>query len=480
MPISIATLIRDPELDLRLRVGHGQALNEGIDWAAATEMAVPKPFLTGGELVLTTGMRLRSVRACRTFVRSVKEAGSRGIGFGSGFTHERIPEALLDEARRAEIPVIEVPVRIPFAVIAKKVANANAADKVELLEAQYRRREKFVELLMGDGGLESMLAALGRETGAHVAVSVNGELVSGSLEIDDPDIASWDALPIALGPAGQATLHASRPRTDDELINTSRTLVGLHLAQAARRRRDERVQAGQVLDDLIAGRLEPDVVGPRLESIGLESAGTYRMLVVDGTGPRRADLAAMPMPSSLHGTVATVLDGRLTVLLDIRDVQPQRAAEALIAATRAAGIPAQLGIGGPYPGTAALRWSWFEALDALSRLESDRVIGEAPRLSIASLILGASDAPIAELAEELVGPLEAHDQLHGTRLVETLDAFLANSGASNDIATALGTHRNTVRYRIDQITKITGLDPRVTADAVQLSLARTARRLTER
>ncbi|WP_192497217.1 PucR family transcriptional regulator [Gulosibacter chungangensis] len=480
MPISIAELIRDPELSLRLRAGHGQSLNARIEWAAATEMAVPKPFLTGGELVLTTGMRLRSVRACRNFVRSVAEAGSHGIGFGSGFTHEHIPEALLDEARRAELPVIEVPVRIPFALIAKKVANANAAEKVEQVEAQYRRRERFVELLLSDGGLEAMLAALGRETGAHVAVSVNGELISGSLEIEDPKIESWDALPIALGPAGQATLHASRPRTDDELINTSRTLVGLHLAQDARRRRDERVQAGQVLDDLIAGRLEADVVVPRLESIGLQSSGTYRMLVVTGTGPRRTDLAAMPLPSSLHGSVATVLDDRLTVLLDIHDVTPQRAAEALVAATRAAGIPAKVGIGGPYPGTAALRWSWFEALDALNRLERDRVIGEAPRLSIASLILGASNAPIAELAEELLGPLEVHDKEHGTSLVETLDAFLANSGASNDVATALGTHRNTVRYRIDQIAKITGLDPRITADAVQLSLARTARRLTER
>lgn len=480
MPISIAELIGDRELDLHLRVGHGEALTARIDWAAATEMAVPKPFLTGGELVLTTGMRLRSVRACRNFVRSVAEAGSRGIGFGSGFTHDRIPEALLDEARRVELPVVEVPVHISFAVIAKKVANANAAEQVEQVEAQYRRRERFVELLMGDGGLESMLAALGRETGAHVAVSVNGELVSGSLEIDDPRIDSWDALPIALGPAGQATLHASRPRTDDELIYTTRTLVGLHLAQAARRRRDERIQAGQVLGDLIAGRLDTEVVGPRLESIGLESSAAYRMLVVSGTGPRRSDLAAMPLPASLRNAVGTVLEGRLAVLLDIRDVPPPRAAEAILAATRAAGIPAQVGIGGAYPGTAALRWSWFEALDALSRLDGDRVIGEAPRLSIASLILGASDAPVAELAEELVGPLETHDREHGTRLVETLDAYLANSGASNDIASALGTHRNTVRYRIDQITKLTGLNPRITADAVQLSLARTARRLTER
>ncbi|MGO1544125.1 MAG: PucR family transcriptional regulator [Gulosibacter sp.] len=479
MPISIAELVRDPELGLRIRVGHGSVLNDRLDWAATTEMPDPGPFLTGGELVLTTGMRLRSVRACRNFVRAVAAAGSRGIGFGSGFTHEQIPEALLDEARRAGIPVLEVPVQVSFALVVKRVAYANASDRVEKVEAQYRRRERLVALLMGDGGLESMLATLGRETGAHVAVSVNGELISGSLEIDDPQITGWDALPIALGPAGQATLHVSRPRNDDELLTTSRTLVGLHLAQTARRRRDAREQAGQVIGDLIAGRLAPEVVTPRLESIGLEPGGTFRMLVVTGTGQRRADLAAMQLPSSLRDTVATVLDDRLTVLLDARDVAPQVAAEALIVATRAAGIPARVGIGGPYPATSALRWSWYEALDALDRLATDEVIGEAPRLSIAALILGAADAPIADLAEELLGPLERHDREHGTQLVATLDAFLANSGAANEVAQVLGTHRNTVRYRIDQVASITGLDPRITADAVQLSLARAARRLTE-
>lgn len=480
MSISIAKLLQDPTLGLRLRTGHGPVLQQRLEWAAATEFADPGPFLTGGELVLTTGMRLRSVRACRTFVDAVSRSGSRGIGFGVGFTHERIPEALLDEARRAEIPVLEVPVAVTFAMVAKRVAEANASERVERVESQYRRRERLVELLMGDGGLESMLRALGRETGAHVAVSVNGELLSGSLEIDDPRITGWDALPIALGPAGQATLHASRPRRDDELLSASRTLVGLHLAQSSRRMRDVRMQAGQVLDDLISGRLAPEVVGSRLESIGLAPKRNYRMLVVSGSGPRRGDLAAVPLPASLADTVATVLDRRLAVLVDAAGPEPKVAAEALIAATRAAGIPARVGIGGPYPGTQSLRWSWFEARDALDRLGEGEEIGEAPRLSIAALILGASDAPVAELAEEIVGPIEQHDREHGTSLVATLDAYLANSGAAGEVAARLGTHRNTVRYRIEQIAQITGFDPRVIPDAVQLSLARTARRLTRR
>ena len=77
----------------------------------------------------------------------------------------------------------------------------------------------------------------------------------------------------------------------------------------------------------------------------------------------------------------------------------------------------------------------------------------------------------------MLEPLERADAEHGSQLIETLDAVLGYSGAIGEVAAKLGTHRNTVRYRIEQIQRLTGLDPRSTPDAVQLTLARTARRL---
>ena len=57
------------------------------------------------------------------------------------------------------------------------------------------------------------------------------------------------------------------------------------------------------------------------------------------------------------------------------------------------------------------------------------------------------------------------------------DACLAPSGQIAQVADELGTHRNTVRYRLDQIAAISGLDPRIMAEGVQLWLAGAARRL---
>jgi purine catabolism regulator len=48
------------------------------------------------------------------------------------------------------------------------------------------------------------------------------------------------------------------------------------------------------------------------------------------------------------------------------------------------------------------------------------------------------------------------------------------------VAEELTLHRNTVRYRLAQITELTGYDPAVTADRVQLWLALAVARLSAR
>ena len=84
-----------------------------INWVAVTELEDPQRFLNGGELVLTTGMRLRSAPEQRRFVRQVQRAGAVGIGFGTGLTHDDVPPALIAEANRWGLPVVQVPYETP-------------------------------------------------------------------------------------------------------------------------------------------------------------------------------------------------------------------------------------------------------------------------------------------------------------------------------------------------------------------------------
>ena len=489
MPATIAQLLGEPGLGLRLVSGTPAALARQIEWATATEVLDPTPFLTGAQLVLTTGLRMRSARSQRAFVASVVEAGSVGLMFGVGFTHEEVPPAVVEAAAAADLPIVEVSYETPFSAITRLISDTLADEQFAALETHQLHVQQLMTSLLGDGGLEGLVAQLERLTGAHVAVTRYGEVLAGSFDVEaDPDdgapAVTWDAFPVAVTTTTYATLHVSQPRANEQLLSVARSLVGLQLAQDARRIRQSRTTAGQVIQDLVQGRLAPEDAAIRLGSIGHPEGGRTRVLAVEAVAPandalaraRAKEVLALPLPHSLDRVAAAIVHDRLIVLLPARE-PARESAEAIVGLARAADLAVRVGIGDAYPAPRNLRWSYFEALDSLAQLDAGEEIGERSRLSISSLILASHDAPVHELAEELLAPLDTSDRDSGTSLVATLDAYLRRSGAVAEVADELGTHRNTVRYRIDQITELTGLDPRVTADAVQLWLALAARRI---
>ena len=56
-------------------------------------------------------------------------------------------------------------------------------------------------------------------------------------------------------------------------------------------------------------------------------------------------------------------------------------------------------------------------------------------------------------------------------LFDTLKKFFDNNLSITKTAKALYVHRNTLLYRLENIKKITGLDPKIIDDAIQLRLA---------
>ena len=119
MALSLADLLGTPGLHLKNLGSVRTPLTSAIDWVAVTELENPQGFLSGGELVLTTGARQGTADAQRSFVRQIKQAGAVGIGFGIGFEHDSVPAALLAEANRWAVPVVEVPYSTPFIAIGK-------------------------------------------------------------------------------------------------------------------------------------------------------------------------------------------------------------------------------------------------------------------------------------------------------------------------------------------------------------------------
>jgi sugar diacid utilization regulator len=95
------------------------------------------------------------------------------------------------------------------------------------------------------------------------------------------------------------------------------------------------------------------------------------------------------------------------------------------------------------------------------------------------LLPAMSDDP-AELERfytDTIAPLVAYDEQYGTELVLTLEAFLANDGSMAATHQQLFTHRHTIRYRLERVKELTGLDVNSTDGRERLGLGLKAMRV---
>src|SRR5512135_96358 len=96
------------ELGFNVAAGADAAAEREIRWVHITELVDPTPWLSGGELLLTTGIPLDGAERQRKFIRQLRDAGVAGLGFGTGFSHAKVPKALVAEADALGFPVFEV------------------------------------------------------------------------------------------------------------------------------------------------------------------------------------------------------------------------------------------------------------------------------------------------------------------------------------------------------------------------------------
>ncbi|PPB49024.1 PucR family transcriptional regulator [Arthrobacter pityocampae] len=527
MAITLADLLSDPALGL-VGEGRSEPPAQPIQWVAVTELEDPRPFLNGAEVVLTTGVRLKTGAAQRAFVRRAHDAGALAIGFGVGLTHRRIPAALLAEADAVGLPAFRVPYEVPFIAIGKTVADALSADHYAGLEDLLEGHAVLASALLGAGGLSALLGELARMLGSDVALFQYGACIArasrpgppapaprtaptasslpastlpasaptgdapagGALPTsalpasaptgDAPTVdtptgdagpVSWHRLPVATGLKDRCTLAIAEPYGRSAVVDYAQSLISVELTNRARNRTGARTAAGQLLEDVVRGTLSGAEAAVRLASSGIDTTLRHSVLIVDVASGQRRALRTLPLPDGWDDGATGLVDDRLVLVLPA-GATPDPAG--LSRYLHGAGLTARIGVGGTYAQPNGLRWSYFEAREALQR---GQPLNVADRLSLTSLLMASADVPLADLAAETLRPLEAFDDSHGAGLLTTLQRYLDLDGSVAAVAAALDLHRNTIRYRLQQVVTLTGYDPAVTADRVHLYLALRVRAL---
>jgi purine catabolism regulator len=131
MELTVESLVA--ELGLTLVCGQESA-QAHVRWVHSTELLDPTPWLKGGELLLTMGIQLTGPKAQRELIATLADHEIAGLGFGTGFTHKKLPAALLSAARKREFPLFEVPYELPFIAITERAFAQLLDERYEMLQ----------------------------------------------------------------------------------------------------------------------------------------------------------------------------------------------------------------------------------------------------------------------------------------------------------------------------------------------------------
>jgi PucR family transcriptional regulator, purine catabolism regulatory protein len=504
------------DLGLSLLAGEQNA-SAPVRWVHITELLDPTPWLSGGELLLTTGLQLQTAAKQRQFVRRLQSHHLAGLGFGTGFDHTQIPDALLSEARKLEFPVFDVPYEMPFIAITEKAFGRLVNDQYDTLQRGIAFHKRLEQLVLEERGLEEVARALAAATGGAVAaldrqgepmtvcefrrklgkpvLEAIGEEVaertrSGkpvAFAPEHPDVAGRGiALPVAAGrrEGPQAWLVAVRDsgsigEYERLVLQQAVTIVGLELMRRRVVRDTERRLAGDVLEEALSGS-SPEDVASRLRPFGVGEESAVLLFEVPDPRSAESTLHRMMSETGVGALVAAqgellcaVVDGKswdpVVLAQHARDLLAERHGEVRAAASRRAPVE-------------TLRRSFHEARCALevSALRN----GDAPTVAsyqdlgaFQFLLSVQDDDALRMYCDSVLGPLDNGDSKYGGELLRSLEAFLEHNGQWEGAARDLYCHRHTLRYRIRRIEELTGRDLGNARDRIEFWLALRAREL---
>ncbi|MHB1571343.1 MAG: PucR family transcriptional regulator ligand-binding domain-containing protein, partial [Solirubrobacteraceae bacterium] len=165
--LTVRELLR--ELDVRLHCGE-EAVDVPVRWVHISELEDPTPWLSGGEVLLTTGMALRGPEQQREFLMRLADHQLAGLGFGTGFSHAAVPPALLAAAAEREFPVFEVPYEVPFIAVTETAFTQLVNEQYAVLRRALAAHERLERVVLSERGLDALAGTLATLIGAAVLV----------------------------------------------------------------------------------------------------------------------------------------------------------------------------------------------------------------------------------------------------------------------------------------------------------------------
>ncbi|MBH0130293.1 PucR family transcriptional regulator [Salinibacterium sp. NK8237] len=503
MPTPLADVIATERLALRPLTAV-DTFERTVTWVHNSDLDDPTPFVTEGQLLLTTGRQFvdnadpDAVPDFDSYVARLTSAGVAAIGFGTEVITHGVPAGLVAACSAAGLPLFEVPYRIPFIAISRLVADNEAEQARAGFDRALAAQNDIASAAVGKGRLPAAAARAAEHLDCGVWIfDADGELVSDSSE-------SQRGAKAGRAPASRPAdaAPASRPADAAPAIRSSVTTL---LGRARRARVVEQLPGEHRVVQTLgpSGRLCGAIAWSRdtefgaldnsvmtvlaaLAEVSLEQTENLRVghraileqlfqLLKDGRvdSVRRAvQVAGIDLPAE-HFAVAALELSQTTA--SVRDVLERRAARAestffavadgrhLLVLIDASQLRAEKRFFAANELTvglsAVLGWSELnvaitqavrslEAAPAGTITEFDSLVGE----SFFGLLASSSVADIAHA--RLASVIESAD---GLALLRAAQVWLRHNGQWDPAARELGIHRHGLKSRMQRLADLTNL-----------------------
>ncbi|WP_131104202.1 PucR family transcriptional regulator [Ornithinimicrobium sufpigmenti] len=468
-------------------LGRQSDLDRAVTWVHSSEIYEIAPLLSGGEVLLTTGLGLAGTDAGtrRHWVRDVASRQVAAVALEPGRSLPELPPEMEDEARRAGLPLIVLQEVVPFAEICREVNSDLLTSDLARLRRGDELTSRLHEHAADGAGLAELVNEAAQDLGEPIEVrTLSGQVVASAsgprrTAAVGSEAAARSVVRTAGAPWGQVLLGTRATVETTFLAQRVAAVVGLVVQRSALDGPGAGDPGVSLLTDLLdrprfttadqlltRGALAGFYPAPEQRVVGLAGAcaDPRRGAVVVGRAPGLGPHLLAPVRGQVLGLVAVDPDtpdpaGAVAALVD-EPVTQQSAC---------------LVVGPPR--------SLEEAADSLQRaregvdLSSGGLGATTWRDStVQHLLTRVPPTDVQALVEDALEPLRRWDAEHGSVLVATLAAWLGHGLNVAATARDLGIRRQTMHQRLDRIASVLGYDPGHGSALAHLILATAAAR----
>lgn len=441
-----------------------------VRWVHSSEIYEIGPLLSAGDLLLTTGLGLAGADAGarRHWVRELAGRGIVAVFLELGRSLRHLPDEVLDEAGRVQLPLYVLGQVVPFIRICEE---ANGA----ILHADARRLrmvdavvDAVHDALATGGGTPALVSCAATATGGPVAlVARSGQVVAAAGALDQRATERLLRLPAASAQVRLwdldwgAVLLGSGPGTDAAGLELLAARIAKLAAVAVAR--SGTGSPGDPAAALLADLLSDTVPGTRelLVRAGLADfhpppAARVLGLAASAPDPQQV-LASWRRTAHGHGLelLADRVRGQALGLVTV-PATPEGTDPAgwLVGALPQEGAVTTVGPAVPLSEAGHSLRQAHAALPTATLLGRGTVLTR--ELTLPQLLGRLDDQALLRLVDDALAPLVAWDAANGSDLVRTLAVHLRHGGNRTRTAQVLHVQRQSLYQRLTRIEHLLG------------------------